>query len=998
MYKRLKPFALMTLITLSSVMSLIGAFMPTAVNAVVNPTSANDKTFAYSYYKVVAACFQHAAIDKNIDSSKANSPSDWVNDSLFGINPTLKTGFLINSDGADSCKSVIGKAVSFWQISPVEFLKGVGYQLNSNGSQYVYSGTNQQSDFTGYINRMVPGSGTKTPVITYTLDLTALTAGCKPSSLGPIADIKDEAVVQQINSNTNDYFAATLVNGDGSTTVNGYQGGSVGINNYGNPGDQTGSSTYNCRSDGVAANVSNDARALATSIANDLYLNLSNTLYSGLQSVRDANCNSQPNGLLRTECQDSWRNAFNTCYATYQNTASLGAKNGPNGDTSTFILPTDTTVNTMAICIAKATGASAKDIHDALASSLASYQPPSSTPIVSGGATGPTKSSCQVDGIGWIICPVINFLANIADQAYKVVDGLLTVPPLNTDINSAANGAYVAWSIMRNFANIAFVIAFILIIYSQLTSAGVSNYGVKKLLPKLIIAAILVNLSYWICAIAIDLSNIIGSSTKDLLDSVAAKMPTSLGDPLSTGGLWQSIAVSILGGVIAVYLGLSIFLPIIITVVAAIVAVLIVLVLRQALIVMLIVISPLAFVALLLPNTEHLFKRWRELFTTMLVMFPVIAFVFGGSTLASRIIGASALSLGGDASVNSWFLKIVAAGVAVIPLFVTPIIMKASGGLLSRFAGVVNNPNKGLFDRMRKGADGFRERQEGRRAIASLNKSPNLSFGKYRRSARRNAIASGIKAEQTRAEQQYVASKIANGDEATAFGRKVAGGGIIGGAGADPAAIQRALANAKFTIEKAELEEVKAASVLIESKGIEALQEIISSPAKSATQKAAALERLVQIGDPGHYEEAVNTYGHDTSEENSIIRKTLSRSLAENGPQFLKAPDLDAIKNGKLQIEEPDGSITKLNLADVARRNVASGVYSQEKMVVDSNGSLNFALSSADSAGRELLMQTANDLIKNETLRGKIKHNRAAINTIAGVSESEQIPGQGTFF
>ena len=51
---------------------------------------------------------------------------------------------------------------------------------------------------------------------------------------------------------------------------------------------------------------------------------------------------------------------------------------------------------------------------------------------------------------------------------------------------------------------------FLAIIISQLTGFGISNYGIKKMLPRLIIAAILVNLSIYICQIAVDLSNILG--------------------------------------------------------------------------------------------------------------------------------------------------------------------------------------------------------------------------------------------------------------------------------------------------------------------------------------------------------------------------------------------------------------------------------------------------------------------------------------------------------
>lgn len=316
-------------------------------------------------------------------------------------------------------------------------------------------------------------------------------------------------------------------------------------------------------------------------------------------------------------------------------------------------------------------------------------------------------SSCKVEGIGWIICPVMNFMGMITDGSYTVVETMLKTPVSMFDTSkSEGQMTQAVWSTMRNIANALFVIAFIVIIYSQLTSTGITNYGVKKMLPKLIVSAILVNLSFIVCALAVDLSNVIGSATKGLFDSLAVSIQVDdNGMNLGNGG---SNMANIVGGVLAgagvatavMYVQLSALLPILIGTLAAIVTVVIVLTMRQALIILLIVISPLAFVALLLPNTEGWFKKWRGLFFVMLLMFPAVAAIFGASALAGQIVMNS--------SPGNVLVQIMGAGITVIPLFITPVIMKAAGGVLNRFAGIVNNTDKGVFDRMRKGADGYR--------------------------------------------------------------------------------------------------------------------------------------------------------------------------------------------------------------------------------------------------------------------------------------------------
>jgi len=323
-------------------------------------------------------------------------------------------------------------------------------------------------------------------------------------------------------------------------------------------------------------------------------------------------------------------------------------------------------------------------------------------------------------GLGWIICPATNFLANAMDWIFGIVSSFLTVRPVSTDQN---NALFSIWSVMRNFANVVFVIGFMVVIYSQLTSIGLSNYNVKKMLPRLIIAAILVNISYWICAVAVDASNILGYSIERLFMSIHDSVIGTGGNQWSVisfksiAGFILSGGTAALAGGLALHAGLAatvggsitLLLPILAGLLLAIFIALVVLAARQAIIVVLIIVSPLAFVAFLLPNTEKYFKKWHELFTTMLVMFPIFAFVFGGSQLAGIAIIQTADSIN---------LIILGMAVQIAPLAITPLLLRLSGSLLGRIAGLANNPSKGLVDRTRKFAE---ERAAQRKARVLAN-------------------------------------------------------------------------------------------------------------------------------------------------------------------------------------------------------------------------------------------------------------------------------------
>ena len=321
-----------------------------------------------------------------------------------------------------------------------------------------------------------------------------------------------------------------------------------------------------------------------------------------------------------------------------------------------------------------------------------------------------TGTSCDVQGIGWIICPLSNWLADGIDYMYSALQEFLKTKPLET--TNQNSGIYLAWVIMRNISNVAFIVAFLVIIYSQLTSVGISNYGVKKMLPRLVIAAVLVNLSFTICAILLDLSNIAGYAFQDAFMGIKNTIST-VGENTGVGWTWSEVIVMILsngalaGGVVATVAMGAELLPLALSALVGIglvlLLVLLIMAARQALIVILIIISPLAFVCYLLPGTEKWFKKWRDLFLTMLVFFPAFAVIFGGAQLAGIIIIQNATGA------NGGIMQILGMVVQVIPLALTPIILKLSGGVLGKFAGFVNDKNKGLYDRTKNWSKDRRE-------------------------------------------------------------------------------------------------------------------------------------------------------------------------------------------------------------------------------------------------------------------------------------------------
>ena len=285
---------------------------------------------------------------------------------------------------------------------------------------------------------------------------------------------------------------------------------------------------------------------------------------------------------------------------------------------------------------------------------------------------GEPKNSCGIDGgLGWLICPVMTFVANINDAAYGAISGFLDIKPaiLSSGDNS---GAKQGWDFFRNIANAIFAVIFLWIIFSQISNVGVSNYGIKKILPRLIIGALLVNLSYYLCQIFVDLSNILGHTLKDALESGAGEIGTTS----EAAGWGSAIAATIVGvGGVAAFAALAIGIPTLAAGFLAIMTVFIILVVRQAGIILLISMSPIAFAAWLLPNTEDLFKKWMKMFRGLLLVFPIISLLYGAGKLAGAVLASSATV---DPNNPDETLHLVALAATTMPLIATPFVLQNS--------------------------------------------------------------------------------------------------------------------------------------------------------------------------------------------------------------------------------------------------------------------------------------------------------------------------------
>lgn len=292
-----------------------------------------------------------------------------------------------------------------------------------------------------------------------------------------------------------------------------------------------------------------------------------------------------------------------------------------------------------------------------------------------------SKSRCAIDGVGWLICPVVNLLADISDDSAGILAKLLEVNSIILT-DRGPDSAFYYWSRIRDIANIVFIIVFLIIIYSQVSGLGISNYGIKKLLPKLLMTIVLVNISFYICSILVDISNIIGSSSFNFITSLGGGGSGPEGGWATKGNWWTGAAATVLGTATAFFVLGTLISGLVFVVVTATITVFL-LGARQALVIFTIILSPLAFVALLLPSTEGLFKKWWGFFKTLLFLYPAIGLLYGACNLGATVING----MKGESPV---LLQIIAAALTFTPL----LLVSRLTSLMTSMMGLANIADK----------------------------------------------------------------------------------------------------------------------------------------------------------------------------------------------------------------------------------------------------------------------------------------------------------------
>lgn len=196
------------------------------------------------------------------------------------------------------------------------------------------------------------------------------------------------------------------------------------------------------------------------------------------------------------------------------------------------------------------------------------------------------------------------------------------IMPLVTNVMSYQNffstGVNAGWDITRNFANLFFALILLIIAIATVLNVGaLSNYTAKRMLPTFIFVALFINFSKAIVGFLIDISQIVMIT---LYNSFGPSMADIIGN---ASNLAQAAAESNINNAT-----LNIFIIVLIAILTFVLLwTAVALAVRIVTLWFVIMFSPLAFMAQLVPGLQGLTSDWSKKLQSSLVDGPTLMFL-----------------------------------------------------------------------------------------------------------------------------------------------------------------------------------------------------------------------------------------------------------------------------------------------------------------------------------------------------------------------------------
>lgn len=348
------------------------------------------------------------------------------------------------------------------------------------------------------------------------------------------------------------------------------------------------------------------------------------------------------------------------------------------------------------------------------------------TEVTDAGKLAPTTDGCPPIEIGsgiigstfrWIYCRTVRFMGDLITSSITGIQGFVSqdqdnnlswqnIPKNLTKGQGTPENAWIVtgWEITLGLGSSFVGFLLIIAVFANILRIDLENWGVRKLLPSIILNTFMASISLLIIRFLVDVANVL---TKGL-DSMFAKAvggpnPLNLGGGLmnvfgiiNQGTVQQSCPgqseLGLVTGIVTraatgLFAGVTDFILVLFTLVLFIAIfigllwIAIQLYLRAAIIYVLVVTAPLAYISGAFPFFKSFKQKWSSNLMSWIFMAPAVFFVLELASLPGRILANQSTSVGCyNVSTN---MNFVAAGAGVILLYYAARIPSIMGGAVA---------------------------------------------------------------------------------------------------------------------------------------------------------------------------------------------------------------------------------------------------------------------------------------------------------------------------
>lgn len=367
---------------------------------------------------------------------------------------------------------------------------------------------------------------------------------------------------------------------------------------------------------------------------------------------------------------------------------------------------------------------------------------------------------------------IMNRAINIVlAAATKVIDwgGKLIHQMLiwGNDIELDASGATTGkagirqvWESTRNMGLSLLTLVLLMVAFANILNLKLDQYGITKIIPKIIIAIVMTYFSFFIAAFLLDLMSALQALLFQEASNGSYFQLSSQINGTIVGQVGQSYDMGDLLSKIPELLFLEIL---VVCLVIVVLWLLLVLIVRNAMIFILVSLAPIAFLAMILPFTEKYYQQWWAAFWKWAFIGPAIAFMLWLTQEFLGGYGASAFGTFGSDTAGAWTFLIAAAVMiwltATLPLKMGSEVYGAITKHADKVPGVKSTKK---FLEARKASSDQRSAQRALRARNNLSKAPLIG-----------GLLAGVNNQQKIALQSQTLKALAEGapEESIAFNK-----------------------------------------------------------------------------------------------------------------------------------------------------------------------------------------------------------------------------------